>query len=593
MKALKFLKNAAGISLVEVMMAVSVVGGLSLTVAQLMKNTSENTKQNAAKQENVNLKGLVQNNLGIPAACKNTFNALITQANLTAMTGTGTVAVPNIRNKVGTGTILYSSATNLDPLTITTMVLTNYIAAAGTADLVINATFKKSTNNIVMVKPIKIPMNFNIDNTVPASPVLVGCSSMAVSGGEWMLGGNAGTVDGTDYIGTSDNQPLNFRVNNQKSGRIDTGGPTFFGYLAGEVSTAPYNTAIGFKSLNLATTGNYNTSVGYESQSVSTGQENSSLGLWALKANTTGNYNTAIGSISLYSNTTGQANVAVGADAMYGGASGSFNTAVGRSALTQNTGSNNIAIGYNASLQSNSSNDNVTIGTNAMQELRTGSGNIAIGTNAGTNINAGSNNIVIGHGSSTYFGIATSDKLYIDSSSTATPLIGGDFSSAGRFVTINGKLGIGTSTPGTPSSPGVATAGVTKLHVTGGKTILDQEAWVNLTLKPGYAKFWGSFPPSMMKDSMGFVNLRGCVKNVSGGGYDAFADMPVGYRSGWTSILQSCTWNVGGADNMNNIVPTCAPSVIAIQNNGPVVIYGGNFGIGKAFCMDGLRYQAP
>jgi fructose-specific phosphotransferase system IIC component len=142
MKTFKFLRNSAGISMVEVMMAVSVMGGLSLTVAQLMKNTSESTKQNEAKQENVNLKALVQNNLGVPQACKNTFGALITQANLTAMTGTGTVAVPNIRNKVSSGTILYSSTTNLQPLTITTMVLTNYVAGAGTADLVINANFK-------------------------------------------------------------------------------------------------------------------------------------------------------------------------------------------------------------------------------------------------------------------------------------------------------------------------------------------------------------------------------------------------------------------------------------------------------------------
>lgn len=51
MKTFKFLRNAAGISMVEVMMAVSVMGGLSLTVAQLMKNTSENTKQNEAKQK--------------------------------------------------------------------------------------------------------------------------------------------------------------------------------------------------------------------------------------------------------------------------------------------------------------------------------------------------------------------------------------------------------------------------------------------------------------------------------------------------------------------------------------------------------------
>src|SRR3954468_3497624 len=30
----------------------------------------------------------------------------------------------------------------------------------------------------------------------------------------WLLTGNAGTIDGTNFLGTTDNAPLNFRVNN-------------------------------------------------------------------------------------------------------------------------------------------------------------------------------------------------------------------------------------------------------------------------------------------------------------------------------------------------------------------------------------------
>lgn len=41
----------------------------------------------------------------------------------------------------------------------------------------------------------------------------------------WALLGNASTVDGTNFIGTTDNIPFNIRVNNQKAGRID---PTLF-----------------------------------------------------------------------------------------------------------------------------------------------------------------------------------------------------------------------------------------------------------------------------------------------------------------------------------------------------------------------------
>ena len=34
----------------------------------------------------------------------------------------------------------------------------------------------------------------------------------------WELTGNAGTVDGTNFIGTTDNVPFNIKVNNQKAG---------------------------------------------------------------------------------------------------------------------------------------------------------------------------------------------------------------------------------------------------------------------------------------------------------------------------------------------------------------------------------------
>jgi hypothetical protein len=380
MKALKFLKNSAGISMVEVMMAVSVMGGLSLTVAQLMKNTSESTKQNEAKQENVSLKGLIQNNLSVPQACQNTFGALISQANLTAMTGTGTVAVPNIRNKVGTGTILYSSTTNLQPLTITTMVLTNYIAAAGTADLVVNSTFKKSTNNVVMVKPFKIPINLNIDNSNPASPVLVNCSSMAISGGEWMLGGNAGTVDGTDYLGTSDNIPLNFKVNNQKAGRITSTGHTMFGYRAGEVNTGTYNSAYGFQALNKNTTGFYNTAVGGDALfSNTTGSENTAVGVEAMRWNTTGAKNTAFGKQAMYNNTTGWENTAFGSNALLNNTTGFYNHASGSNAMqTNTTGVYNLAIGPNALQANSTASENIAIGPMALQDSVSNS-NLAIG----------------------------------------------------------------------------------------------------------------------------------------------------------------------------------------------------------------------
>ncbi len=67
------------------------------------------------------------------------------------------------------------------------------------------------------------------------------------SANAWGLTGSAGTVDGTNYIGTSDNNPLNFRVNGQTAGRIENaGGNTFLGYLSGAANAGGQNnTALG------------------------------------------------------------------------------------------------------------------------------------------------------------------------------------------------------------------------------------------------------------------------------------------------------------------------------------------------------------
>src|SRR5687767_9703078 len=42
-------------------------------------------------------------------------------------------------------------------------------------------------------------------------------AAAATSGYGWSLNGNAGIVDGEHFVGTTDDAPLNFRVNNQKA----------------------------------------------------------------------------------------------------------------------------------------------------------------------------------------------------------------------------------------------------------------------------------------------------------------------------------------------------------------------------------------
>jgi hypothetical protein len=87
----------------------------------------------------------------------------------------------------------------------------------------------------------------------------------SASGNYWDLLGNASTVDGTNFIGTTDNVPINFRVNNQKAGRVTSSGSTFLGYQAGISNLASTSTAVGYQALFNNTLGSYNSAFGYNS----------------------------------------------------------------------------------------------------------------------------------------------------------------------------------------------------------------------------------------------------------------------------------------------------------------------------------------
>jgi len=64
----------------------------------------------------------------------------------------------------------------------------------------------------------------------------------------WLLGGNSNTSPTTSFIGTTDAQPLVFKINNVKAGIIDS---------------IPFNTGIGFRTFDASPTGTFNTAFGY------------------------------------------------------------------------------------------------------------------------------------------------------------------------------------------------------------------------------------------------------------------------------------------------------------------------------------------
>ena len=202
----------------------------------------------------------------------------------------------------------------------------------------------------------------------------------------WGLSGNAGTVNNTNFIGTTDNVPLNFKVNNQKAGRIDpTFNNVFFGNVIGNVTNfGEFNTSIGSNSLSFNNFGNRNTATGSSSLYTNTsGSNNTANGYRSLYSNTTGNFNMANGSDALYFNTQGSSNVAMGNSALYSNTTGNSNSANGFSALYYNTTGNSNTANGNFSLYRNTTwNSNLANGSYALFENTTGQKNVANGSDA-------------------------------------------------------------------------------------------------------------------------------------------------------------------------------------------------------------------
>ena len=152
--------------------------------------------------------------------------------------------------------------------------------------------------------------------------------NLLTSNSGWSINGN-NTGPGA-FVGTTNNESLLFKANNQQAGKIDV---------------VASNTLIGINAGNLITTGFSNTAHGYNS----------------LFSNTEGYYNTATGRDALYSNTSGFHNTALGADALRANTEGYGNTSIGTGSLfTNSTGFSNTACGENA-LRQNNSNHNTAI----------------------------------------------------------------------------------------------------------------------------------------------------------------------------------------------------------------------------------------
>lgn len=214
--------------------------------------------------------------------------------------------------------------------------------------------------------------------------VAILCIATAAQSQAWSINGNAGTNPSNHFLGTLDNNPLRFRVNNSHGGEINgVSGNTSLGFGAGAAKTGFSNVAIGIMALN----GN-------------TGQANSAVGAYSLTFNT-GAFNVGHGYATLYQNTSGAGNTAMGFNALTNNTNGSDNVAIGREALRTNSAiysSQNTAIGSYALFLQQNAQYNTAIGYRAGDSYYLGWNNTILGANSDGAFNGQYNIVAIGQG---------------------------------------------------------------------------------------------------------------------------------------------------------------------------------------------------
>ncbi len=206
--------------------------------------------------------------------------------------------------------------------------------------------------------------------------------------GFWSTEGNSGLNSSNNFLGTTNNVPLRFRVNNVWFGELNSGNNNIsFGQNANRNSSGSSNIAIGRESLRANSGGVYNTALGWQSlYDNNSGNYNTALGAKSLYNNTRGSYNVGIGFEPLTSNTSGSYNVGIGFRSLYNNTTGNYNVGVGMYTLLYNTtGLMNAAVGY------------YTLGANVYGHYNAGVGNYALFAN-----NLGRGNAFMGYAAGYY-----------------------------------------------------------------------------------------------------------------------------------------------------------------------------------------------
>ncbi len=341
---------------------------------------------------------------------------------------------------------------------------------------------------------------------------------------QWSLTGNV--VAGGNFLGSTNNQSLNFQTNNAqrmivlgglvggattgfvgigtgfttpldlldvKGGDIDVN-TTTFGYKIADQYVVwhkgnPVNIFVGVLAGNANVGGQRNTFVGWSAGVANiNGQDNVFVGLkagyvnegtggtfassntfvgnYAAIANTTGHDNTFIGLESGFKNTTGIENTFVGRGS--GGAiiSGNYNTCLGNNTSQlsgSNTASYNTFVGYDAGHNASTGSSNTILGSLAGFKITTGQNNVISGWNAAYNITTGYYNVYSGW-ESAIANVSGTNNTYVGNHTGHNQL--------GSFCTFVGDEAGSTGDPLTNSLTNAAAIGSSAIARADNKMIL-------------------------------------------------------------------------------------------------------------------------
>ncbi len=359
----------------------------------------------------------------------------------------------------------------------------------------------------------------------------------AIGIGGWSVTGNAGTDTSKNFIGTTDNKGILFKVNNKKAGFIEdtllpSKGNTAIGLGTLASNTGTYNTAFGAAALNKNQSGQFNVAVGFWGlKNNQLGYQNTALGTYALADNNNGHDNTAAGNSAMTLNTDGAYNSSYGANTLVKNLTGNKNTAIGAFASNKNTtGSMNVALGY-AALNKNTDRSNlVAIGDSALLNNGTGTAfaedgtfNTAVGSKALLNNTTGAYNTAIGSNaldsttsgySNTAVGANALQRLPIGDFNTAIGSSSMDSATGGNQNTAVGYLSLYKNVSG-DNNIAIGTAALN----------------ANTTGSSNMAIGYLSLASNQTGNSNIAVGERSLGKNISGEGNLAF-----GYGAGQNNI---------------------------------------------------------